>query len=76
LRLIHRFSDMGYGAQITVSQDICTKTRLRTWGGHGYGHILRNVCHLMNRLAFSPSLVADLLRENPLKLLTLKENVR
>jgi len=74
LRLIHQFSDMGYGAQITLSQDICTKTRLRTWGGHGYGHILRNVCHLMNRLAFPPSLVANLLRENPLKLLTLKEN--
>ena len=76
LRLIQRFSDMGYGAQITISQDICTKTRLRTWGGHGYGHILRNVCHLMTRLAFSPSLVAELLRKNPLNLLTLKNDIR
>ena len=76
LRLIQRFSEIGYGAQITISQDICTKTRLQTWGGHGYGHILRNVCHLMTRLEFSPSLVAELLRKNPINLLTLKENIR
>jgi phosphotriesterase-related protein len=57
-----------------ISQDICTKTRLRQWGGHGYGHILRNVVPLMKKFGFEASLINQLLRENPLRLLTIKEN--
>lgn len=74
LRLIRRFADLGHAAQIAISQDICTRTRLRTWGGHGYGHILRNVRRLMARLEFSPTLVAALIRDTPLRMLTLTEN--
>ncbi len=74
LRLIARFAELGHGAQITISQDICTKTRLRHWGGHGYGHILRNVRALMGRLDFPASLIAALIRDNPLRLLTFTES--
>lgn len=74
LRLIRQFADRGHGAQITVSHDICTKTRLRTWGGHGYGHIQRNVRQLMARVNFPPSLVSALVRDTPLELLTFKES--
>ena len=59
--------------QIAISHDICTKTRLRHWGGHGYGHILRNVTALMRRLDFPPALVSALLRDTPLRLLNMKE---
>lgn len=75
LRLIGKFADMGHGAQILISQDICTKTRLRRWGGHGYGHILRNVRPLMERLGFGATLIDRLLRATPLRLLTLKEDI-
>ncbi len=75
LRLIDALAADGFGEQITISHDICTKTRLTRWGGHGYGHILRNVRPLMARLGFSPSLVAALCRDTPLRLLTLKEAV-
>ena len=74
LRLIRDFAARGYGRQITVSQDICTRTRLLRWGGHGYGHILRNVPALMRRLDFPDWLVDALLRTTPLGLLTLKES--
>ncbi|NKB52345.1 MAG: aryldialkylphosphatase [Rhizobiaceae bacterium] len=73
LRLIHKFADRGHAEQITISHDICTKTRLRHWGGHGYGHILRNVRQLMDRLGFSNVLISALIRNNPLRLLTLTE---
>ena len=72
LRLIRRFAQAGHGDRILASHDICTKTRLRRWGGHGYGHILRNVRALMERLGFAPGLLSALLRDTPLRLLTLK----
>ena len=75
LRLIKRFADMGHGARILISQDICTRTRLRRWGGHGYGHILRNVRPLMERIDFDATLIDRLLRANPLRLLTFDEEI-
>ncbi len=73
LRLIRDFAAQGFGDRILVSHDICTKTRLRRWGGHGYGHILRNVRALMRRLDFGADLIGALLRDTPVRLLTLKE---
>ena len=69
LRLIAEFAALGYGSNILISHDICTKTRMQRWGGHGYGHILRNVVGLMDRLHFDPGLKENLLRTNPLRLL-------
>ncbi len=73
LHLIERFAAAGHASQLLISHDICTKTRMRRWGGHGYGHILRNVRPLMERLEFSDALIRALLRDNPLRLLTLAE---
>lgn len=73
LHLIAGFADRGHGDQIAISHDICTRTRLHRWGGHGYGHILRNVRPLMQRLGFADRLIAALLRDTPLRLLTLTE---
>lgn len=73
LNLIAGFAEAGYGDQILVSQDICTKTRMRRWGGHGYGHILSNVVPLMHRFGFERALVEKLLRATPLRLLSLEE---
>ncbi len=73
LRLIEHFATAGHASQLLISHDICTKTRLRRWGGHGYGHILRNVRPLMERLEFAEVLIRALLRDNPLRLLTLAE---
>ncbi len=73
LRLIRDFAGMGYADQILISQDICTKTRLCHWGGHGYGHVLRNVVPLMRRLGFEAALIDKLLRDTPIRLLNLQE---
>ena len=71
LRLIRGLFDRGLGDRILISQDICTRTRLRRWGGHGYGHLLRNARRLMARMGFEPDEIAHLVRDNPLTLLGL-----
>lgn len=62
--------DRGYLHQIVVSQDICTKTRLGTYGGHGYGHMFRNVVPLMRRKGFTEKECDAILIGNPRRLLT------
>ena len=60
----------GHGDQVVVSHDICTKTRLVTWGGHGYGHIPRNVIPLMRRKGFTQDEIDTILVRTPRRLLT------
>jgi len=43
LSAIRLLIDAGHLDQIVISQDICTKTRQTEYGGHGYGHIFRNI---------------------------------
>jgi len=71
LRSIRALFDAGLEDKVLVSHDICTRTRLLQWGGHGYGHILRNIRPLMSRLGFSAPEITRLLRDNPLRLLAM-----
>lgn len=73
LRQIGELAARGHAARLLVSQDICTKTRLARWGGHGYGHVLRNVVPLMRGAGFDGALIDSLLRGNPVRLLTLDD---
>ena len=74
LRQIKDLAAAGHGHRLLVSHDICTRTRMHRWGGHGYGHILRNVVELMRRLEFDDILIDRLLRGNPLRMLTIEED--
>lgn len=71
LHLIKSLMAAGYTDRVLVSHDICTCTRLTFCGGHGYGHLLRNGPGLMRRAGFSVDMIDQLLRRNPLRLLTL-----
>lgn len=73
LRAIRALIDAGLRSRILVSHDICTRTRALHGGGHGYGHILRNVVPMMGRLGFTPEDVAHLVRFNPLGLLAMPQ---
>ena len=72
LKQINTFADLGYANQILVSHDICTKTRMRSFGGHGYGHILRNGPELFKRLGIDESLLEQLIKINPRETLAFK----
>jgi len=71
LRAIRTMFDKGLENSVLISHDICTRTRLTRWGGHGYGHILRNIRPLMQRLGFPAIEIGRLLRGNPLRLLAM-----
>lgn len=55
----------GYLNQLLVSQDICWKSRLRRYGGHGYDHLLRNVVPLMRAKGLPEEHIRALLVDNP-----------
>ena len=70
IRYIRTLIDRGYGDQVVVSQDICTKTRLTTYGGHGYGHMFRNVVPLMRNRGYIESEIEAILVRTPRRLLS------
>jgi phosphotriesterase-related protein len=70
LRLIRALIDAGHLERVLISHDICYRTRLTTFGGHGYGHIFRNVVPMMRRRGYSEAEVDTILVGNPRRLLT------
>ena len=53
LKLIRTLIDRGHLDRVVISHDICYRTRLSAFGGHGYGHIFRNVVPMMRRRGYS-----------------------
>ncbi len=70
LAFIRALIERGQGDQVVVSHDICTKTRLVTFGGHGYRHMFLNVVPLMRRKGFSEDEIDTILVRTPRRLLT------
>jgi phosphotriesterase-related protein len=73
LSMIKALIDHGFGSQVVISQDICTRTRLRRYGGHGYSHIARNVVPLMRIKGYSDEDIDGILVENPKRWLSVDE---
>jgi len=71
LELIRAVIDRGYGEQVLIAHDICTRTRLRRFGGHGYAHISENVVPVMRRKGFTAAEIDLLLIDNPRRFLAL-----
>lgn len=69
LSWIRNLIDRGHGERIVISHDICQRTRQKTFGGHGYGHIFRNIVPMMMRRNFSECEIKKILIENPSRLL-------
>lgn len=71
LRCIRRLLEAGLGDRVAVAHDICTRSRLKSLGGHGYGHLLRNVVPLMRERGFAQAEIDQLLVDTPRRLLTI-----
>jgi len=61
--------DAGFGDQLLISQDVCTKVQLLKYGGFGYGHILRSILPRLRRRGVGDATVRKLLVENPARVL-------
>ena len=71
LGMIRAVIARGHLDRVVISHDICSRTRLTAFGGHGYGHIFAHVVPLMRRRGFSEAEIQAILVDNPRRLLTL-----
>ena len=70
LRLIRALITAGHLERVVISHDICYRTRLASFGGHGYGHIFRNVVPMMKKRGYTEDEIDAILVRNPRRLLT------
>jgi phosphotriesterase-related protein len=70
LRYIRQAMADGFAHRILLSHDICTRTRLAAYGGHGYAHLIANVAGLMRERGFTEPEISGLMRDNPRRFLT------
>jgi phosphotriesterase-related protein len=59
----------GFADRLVHSQDVCTKSQLRSFGGPGYGHLWRVVRPLLLEAGLTPAQVRQQLAGNTLSLL-------
>ena len=71
LRMIRNLITRGHISQIVISHDICYRTRLSQFGGHGYSHIFNNVIPMMISRGYSTVEIDTLMVQNPRRLLTI-----
>jgi len=69
LRYVRQLVADGFLDRILLSQDICTRTRMKQLGGHGYGHLFANIVPMMRQRGFSEAEITRLLVETPRRLL-------
>ena len=55
----------GFGDRVLVAHDICHKSRLLRYGGHGYLYILRNIVPRMRNRGISQDDIDRILVDNP-----------
>jgi phosphotriesterase-related protein len=58
----------GYLPHILLSCDVCWKMHLKTYGGYGFDHVLRNIVPSLKRNGLTQEEVNGLLIDNPRKL--------
>ena len=69
--MINVLLDEGWGDRILIAHDVCTKHRLREFGGHGMDHILRRVVPSMRITEISDEQLDATLVQNPRRVLTI-----
>ena len=64
--------DNNFEDKILLAQDICTKHRLKKYGGHGFDHLLTRIVPWMKMRGFNEEITNKLMINNPTKMLTIK----
>ncbi len=66
---IGRLIGDGYQDRIVLAHDVCSKHRLREYGGHGYDHLLSRVTPWMMARGFESESIEAMLEGNPARIL-------
>lgn len=62
----------GFAGQLLISQDICLKTDLLSYGGQGYSHILRNIVPMLRNNGVSDESIEQILKVNVRNVLSME----
>lgn len=65
-----RLLEKGFGGQITLAHDICTRIQLRAYGGWGWDHLLTNIVPRLRHAGVSQQELDVMFIETPRRLLT------
>jgi phosphotriesterase-related protein len=71
---IHRLLGAGFADRLLLSQDVFLKMMLTSYGGFGYGYILRHFVPRLRRLGVSPETICALLVDNPRRIFEAGQN--
>ena len=72
IEFMKKLIERGYTKQILVTNDICLKSMLHTYGGWGYDHVITNSIPMMEDLGLSEADIHTIMTENPLRLLEME----
>ena len=67
---IEKLIENGYQDQVLLSQDVCMKIQLMSYGGYGYAHLLRDCLPIFRHAGISEKEIQVMLVENPKRILT------
>lgn len=73
VEMIASLCDSGYDSQVIMSQDVCMKVYLETYGGPGYAHIIKHIHPLMRKKGYDDLLIQRISVENPKRLLSISK---
>jgi phosphotriesterase-related protein len=69
VELVIGMLDAGLGNRLLLSHDICTRHRLRSWGGHGYAYLLGFGATMLRAHGLTESDLRALMVDNPARAL-------
>ena len=69
VKFIKKLIEKGYKNQILITNDICLKSMLHTFGGWGYDHVITNIIPMMEDFGISSEDIDTIMIQNPIKFL-------
>lgn len=72
VKLIKKLVDGGFVEQLLFSCDVCLKTLLRTYGGYGFDHVLKNIVPMLDEEGLTAEQIKQIIEINPIKFLMQK----
>ncbi len=63
----------GHTQQLLLAHDICSKHRLKRYGGHGFDHIISRIVPRLRARGMSEEAINAMLVDNPTRMLTFSE---
>ena len=74
IECVLRLLEKGYGAQLTLAHDICTRTQFHHYGGWGWDHLLCNIVPRLRHAGVSQQELRTIFIDTPKRLLTFQDN--